>query len=148
MKLAAAAIVLWSLLQPSSAAAQQAGWEVRIPDKLDLPAAGGTLPISIAVDRGLSISKDAGLYLDLAPPAGVTIKRRRWQRRDAVDPEADEPRFAVPVKADQVAPDAVISIHVRFWVCGAKVCRPVDVKRTVAVAQVPESAVPAPSIDH
>jgi hypothetical protein len=119
------------LLIASIAQAQPAGWELKLPDKLEVAAGQvGTLSLSIAVDRGLSISRDAGLIVDLAPEPGVTIKKRRLGRGDAVDPEADAPRFAVPVHADA---DAAIQVHVRFWLCAARTCKPVDVKRQVAV---------------
>ena len=117
------------------------GWEVRIPDKLDVPAgSAGTLPIAISVDRGLVISRDAQLIVDLDPSAGsgsggLLIKRRRLGRADAVDPEADEPRFAVPVRADaEAAGDHAVAVRVRFWLCGSRVCRPIDVQRKVAVS--------------
>jgi hypothetical protein len=116
---------------------REPGWEVRIPDRIEIGAgATGTLPIAIAVDRGLAISKDASLIIDLAPDAGVAIKKRRLGRADAADPEADAPRFAVPVKAD-TAGDHAVKLHVRFWLCGAKVCRPIDVQRSVTVVVTP-----------
>jgi hypothetical protein len=120
-----------------TAAAQQPGWEVRIPDKLELVAGQpGSLGVSIVVDRGLTISRDGGLYIDFAPDAGLTVKHHRLARTDAVDPEADAPRFAVPVKAD-AAGDYTIKVRARFWVCTTRTCKPVDVRRTVAVAVTP-----------
>jgi hypothetical protein len=116
---------------------REPGWEVRIPDRIELGVgAGGTLPIAIAVDRGLAISKDTALIIDLAPDAGLAIKKHRLGRGDAADPEADAPRFAVPVKAD-TAGDHAVKLHIRFWLCGAKVCRPIDVRRSVTVAVTP-----------
>jgi len=117
-----------------AAAQRDPGWEVRSPDKLELqPGAAGTLPIAIAVDRGLTISKDAGLTIDLSGDTGVVIRKRRLGRSDAADPDADGPRFAVPIHAD-AAGDYTVKLHIRFWLCGGKVCRPVDTRRTVAVA--------------
>ena len=113
------------------------GYELRVPERIELHAGdAATLPVAIAVDRGRTISKDAGLILDLAPEGAVTVKRRRLARTDAVDPDADEPRFAVAVHAES-AGDYAIKLHLRFWLCGAKVCRPVDARRTVAVAVTP-----------
>jgi hypothetical protein len=63
----------------------------------------------------------------------LTVKHHRLARADAVDPEADAPRFAVPVKAD-AAGDYAIKVRARFWVCTSRTCKPVDVRRTVAVA--------------
>ena len=80
------------------AAAQQPGWEVRVPERVDAVAGeAGTLPIAIAVDRGLSVSRDAPVIVDLAG-AGLGLKKTRLGRADAVDPGADAPRFAVPLR--------------------------------------------------
>lgn len=117
-----------------TAPAYAESWEIKIPERVEMTTtAGGTLPISIVVDRRTSLSKDASIVIDLAPEPGVTVKRRRLGRTDAVDPDADAPRFAVPLRADN-AGDFAMRIRLRFWVCGQKVCRPVDAKRTVTVA--------------
>jgi hypothetical protein len=121
------------LLLAGSIASAEPGWELRVPERVELVAgAGGTLPVAIAVDRGQTISKDGGVILDVAPD-GVTVRKRRLGRADAVDPDADAPRFAVPIRAD-AAGDFTIKLHLRFWLCGAKVCKPIDARRTVAVA--------------
>ena len=109
-------------------------WDIKIPERVEMTTTtGGTLPINIVVDRGMSLSKDASIVIDLAPEPGVSVKRRRLGRADAVDPEADAPRFAVPLRADN-AGDFVVRVRLRFWLCGQKICRPVDAKRTITVA--------------
>ncbi|MEJ7604350.1 MAG: hypothetical protein WKG01_41200, partial [Kofleriaceae bacterium] len=92
-------------------------WELRIPDRIEV-ALGATavLPIAIAVDRGLTVSKDAPVIVALAPPPGVTLKKRRLGRADAVDPEADAPRFAVPIRGD-TAGEHVVKVHLKLWLC-------------------------------
>jgi hypothetical protein len=129
--------VKWLLpLLVASTAYAEPGWELRVPERVELVAGtSGTLPIAIAVDRGQTISKDAGLILDLAPD-GVTVQKRRLSRADAVDPDADAPRFAVAVRAE-TAGDFTVKLHLRFWLCGTKVCRPIDARRTIAVAATP-----------
>jgi hypothetical protein len=125
------------LLLASATAHAAPSWEVRVPERVEIaPGAVATLPIAIAVDRGLTVSKDAPIIIDLAPDAGATIKRRRLGRGEAVDPGADAPRFTVPVKAEGLG-DHAIGIRVRFWLCAAKTCRPIDVKK---VAQVTVTA--------
>ncbi len=125
-----------ALLLMAAPAFADTGWELRVPERIELAAgASGTLPIAIAVDRGLAISKDAAVIIDLAPEGGVTVKRRRLGRTDAVDPDADEPRFAVPIHADAPG-DFAVRLHVRFWVCAARTCKPVEARRSVAVAVV------------
>jgi hypothetical protein len=125
-----------ALLLVASTAYAEPGWELRVPERVELVAGtSGTLPIAIAVDRGQTISKDAGLILDIAPE-GVTVQKRRLARADAVDPDADAPRFALAVRAE-TAGDFTVKLHLRFWLCGAKVCKPIDARRTVAVAATP-----------
>jgi hypothetical protein len=49
------------------AAAQQPGWEVRVPERVELVLGeAGVLSIAIAVDRGLTVSRDPPVILDLA----------------------------------------------------------------------------------
>jgi len=127
------------VLTARAEAQRQPGWEVRVAERVEVAAGtGGAIAISIAVDRGLTVSKDAAVIVDLVAPAGVTLRKRRLGRGEAVDPEADAPRFAVPVRASEPG-DHAVKIRVRFWVCGGKACRPVDVRRSAIVA------VPAPA---
>jgi len=124
-------------------AQRQPGWDVRVPDRVEVAPGGNVaLPIAIAVDRGLSVSKDAPVIVDLAPDAGVTIKKRRLGRADAVDPDADAPRFSVAVRADAPG-DHAVKIRLRLWLCGGKVCRPLDVRRQATIAV--NAAAPAPT---
>jgi hypothetical protein len=128
------ALVLVLVLGPKAVA--DTSWELRVPERIEIAAgASGTLPLAIAVDRGLSISKDAQLVIDIATEGAITVKRRRLGRGDAVDPDADEPRFAVPVHAE-TAGDYSLKLHVRFWVCAQKTCKPVDARRSVVVSVV------------
>ena len=118
----------------TSTAAAGPGWELHVPERVEIASGNaGTLAIDISLDRGQTISKDAGLVLDLAPDGGVSLKRRRLSRTDAVDPDADAPRFAIPLHAE-AAGDFTLKLHVRFWLCGSKVCRPIDARRTVAIS--------------
>ncbi len=123
-------------------AQRQPGWEVRVAERIEVSVGtGGAIAISIAVDRGLTVSKDAAVIVDLVAPAGVTLRKRRLGRGEAVDPEADAPRFAVAVRATE-AGDHAVKIRVRFWVCGGKACRPVDVRRSAVVAVAPTPSGP------
>ena len=137
------AILLLAIAFAARAEAQpEPGWELHVPERVELtPGGTGTLSISIAVDRGLTISKDAGLVLDLAPEAGVSVKHRRLGRADAVDPDADAPRFAIPLRAE-ASGDFAIKLHARFWLCGTKMCHPVDARRSVTVSITPPAAPP------
>lgn len=131
------------LLVATNAYAQ--GWEVRVPEKLEVTLGETiTLPIGVAVDRGLVISKDAPVIVDVAPPSGVSTRKPRLGRADAVDPEADAPRFAVPLKTT-AAGEHVVKIRVRMWLCGGRSCRPLDARRqTTVVVTGQKPADPAP----
>ena len=133
---------LAALLVCTPAEAQRdPGWDVRVAERVEV-ASGQSAPLSvaIAVDRGLSVSRDAAVILDLAPDDGASVKKRRLGRSDAVDPDADAPRFVVPVRGDAPG-DHPVRLHLRFWLCGARTCRPIDVRRTAVVsvaAQTPK----------
>ena len=146
--LAAAALLLIAALASPVAAQPKAGWSLQIPERLELVAgAGGALPITVTVERGLSLSKDAGVILDLAPDAAIGVKRRRLGRTDAVDPDADAPKFSVALRAD-TAGDFQMRVRLRGWLCGQKACRPIEARRnvTIAVTPPPASPPPAPSV--
>jgi hypothetical protein len=115
-------------------APRELGWDLRVAERVEV-AAGQAAPLTIAlaVDRGLTVSRDAAVIIDLAPEAGVTVKKKRLGRGDAVDPEADAPRFAVNVRGDTPG-DHVVRLRVRFWLCGTRSCRPIDVRRVTTIA--------------
>lgn len=114
-------------------AAHAQGWEVRIPTEVHVTLGeAGVLPISVAVDRGFVVSRDAPVIVDVVAPAGLPIRKPRLGRADAVDPEADAPRFAVPLKTT-TAGAHVVKIRLRMWLCGGRSCRPLDVKRQATV---------------
>jgi hypothetical protein len=133
-----------ALLVGTPAEAQrEPGWDLRVAERVEL-AAGSTAPLTIAlaVDRGLTVSKDAAVIIDVAPDPGVVVKKRRLGRGDAVDPEADAPRFALALRGDTPG-EHRLRLHVRFWLCGTRSCRPVDVRRVTTVAVAP----PSPPVD-
>lgn len=126
-------LVLIAACAPADAQ-RDPGWELRVAERVEV-AVGATAPLSIAiaVDRGLTVSKDAAVIVDLAPEAGVAIKKRRLGRGDAIDPEADDPRFAPTVKGEAAGEHAV-QIHVKFWLCGTRSCRPIEARKTAQIA--------------
>lgn len=115
-------------------AQREPGWGLRVSERVEIASgASAALTIALAVDRGLTVSKDAAVIIDLALDPGIAVKKRRLGRGDAVDPEADAPRFAVPVRADAPG-DHLVRLRVRFWLCGTRSCWPIDVRRTATVA--------------
>jgi len=127
-----------------SAEAPQPGWEVRVPERVELVLGeAGALPIAIAVDRGLAVSRDAPVIVDLAG-AGLGLKKARLGRADAVDPGADAPRFAVPLRPP-AAGDFPIEVRIRLWLCGGRTCRPLDVRREAKIVVAPPAPPAAPA---
>ncbi len=136
---------LVALLVAATAHAQprQPGWEVTVADKVAVaPGDQGSISVAIRVDRGLTVSKDASVIVDVQADPGVTVRKKRLGRTDAVDPEADAPRFAIAVKGDSAGEHAV-KVRVRFWVCGGRSCKPIDVRRSAMVSV----AAPSPPSD-
>ena len=126
-------LALIVLVSARVAAAQEpTTYKLDVPEHLDFAVGDGSLPVAIQIERGQNISKDAGLTLDIAPDAGIVVKRRRLARSDAIDPDEDSPRFAIPLHGD-AAGDFTLKLHLRFWLCGTKVCRPIDARRTVTI---------------
>ena len=138
-------LLLVALLVAGTAYAQprQPDWEVTVADKVSVaPGESGSISVAVRVDRGLTVSKDASVIVDVQADPGVTVRKKRLGRTDAVDPEADAPRFAVAVKGDATG-DHAVKVRVRFWVCGGKSCRPIDVRKSALVSVAP----PAPPVD-
>lgn len=145
MRTVALLVALVAMVVPGDrvVAGPAAGARVEVPERVELVAgAGGTLPIAIVVDHGMTVSRDAGVIVDLAGDSAIAIKRRRLGRTDAVDPAADAPRFAVPLRSE-TAGDYGVRVRLRFWVCGQKVCKPIEARRNIAVAVSAAQAVPA-----
>ena len=126
-------VLVGALITPPAFAQREPGWDLRIAERVDV-AVSATVPltVAIAVDRGLTVSRDADVIIDLDPEAGLAIKKKRLGRRDAVDPDADAPRFAINVRGDAPG-ERQIRLHLRFWLCGIRTCRPIEVRRVVTV---------------
>lgn len=138
--------VLAALLLVGTAHAQprQPGWEVTVAERVTVaPGESQSISVAIRVDRGLTVSKDASVIVDVQADPGVTVRKKRLGRTDAVDPEADAPRFAVGVKGD-TSGDHAVKVRIRFWVCGGKSCKPVDVRKSATVTVAAPAPVPPP----
>lgn len=94
--------------------------------------AGASLTIEPAAGR--QVSRDGPLQIDLVvdPGQGLRLDRHRLRLADAADPAADAPRFEIRYAGEREGSYAV-AIDLRFWICGARTCRPVRERRTVRV---------------
>ena len=137
------ALLLLAVLVAPASAQRSPGWELKVPERIEVTIGqAATLPIAIAIDRGLTVSKDAPVIVTIQPDPGVVIKKRRLGRADAVDPEADAPRFAIPVRGD-TAGEYAVKLHVKLWLCGGKVCKPLEIRRQSTIVVTPAGQ-PAP----
>ena len=150
MRLVAAAAVMAGAVAVAvavalAAAAPDPGYELRLPDAVDAAAgAAGAVSLTVAPSGGRTISTDGVLRVDLAAGDGLALPRRRLLRRDAADPAADAPRFDLRFKAAAVG-EHPLTVDVRFWLCGKRLCRPVHATRTVTVrVAAPDAGVPPP----
>ncbi len=143
MTVRAAIVVAVTIAATTARADAPLGWEVRVPEKIEVARGQvASVPIAIALDRGITVSKDGPVLIDVAADPGLYVRKRRLLRADAVDPEADLPRFVIPVRGD-TAGDHVVKLRIRLWLCGGKVCRPLDLKRQTIIT-VAAPATPTP----
>ncbi len=128
--------VVLAIATPRTEAQREPGYEVRVPVQLEVALGSSVVvPIAIAVDRGLTVSKDGPVIVDLVAEPGLAIKKRRLGRGDAVDPDADAPRFAVAVRGE-VAGERTVTVRVKLWLCGGEACRPLEVRRVTTVSVI------------
>jgi hypothetical protein len=121
----------------SLAAAAGASYELRVPDAVEAaPTVASTVSLTIAGTGTKTISKEGPIRIDLSSPT-LTLPRTRYERRHAADPAAETPRFDLKFTAP-TAGDHELVLALRFWVCGARTCRPVRASKTVTIhATVP-----------
>lgn len=120
----------------------EAAWAIELDERIQLQP-GKAAPVKLTLRGGgrHSVAR-SGLLVDLKPARGLGVRQRRYQRGDAVEAEASDPSFAIPVRGEALGEHA-LEIRVRFWVCAQKSCLPVDERRTVAI-EVREPPPPAP----
>jgi hypothetical protein len=132
-------IVVIGATAPAAALASPA-FELRLPERSAVKiGARAEISLTIAARPGHTISRDGPLAIDVSiePAAGLDLARRRYRRDDAVDAEADAPRFEIAV-AGKTAGQYRLRIKARFWVCRKRTCWPVR-----ATGEVPVDVAPA-----
>ena len=125
----------------SVAAAAGATYELRVPESVEVsPTVASTVSLTIAGTGTRTISKEGPIRIDLSSPT-LTLPRTRYERRHAADPAAETPRFDLKFTAP-TAGDHELVLALRFWVCGAKTCRPVRASKTIIVKAAAPAATP------
>lgn len=87
--------------------------------------------LTVVPAAGHEIHRGAGIIVRLAPPDGVTLKKKRLQLADAADPRADAPRFDIAFTAPPGS--YTVAADVRFWLCAKKTCKPIRAKADVPI---------------
>jgi hypothetical protein len=129
----------------ATARADQTDYEVRVASDVTIDlGANGAISVALVPANGRTISADGPVRLAITAPEGLSLPRRRYARKDAADPAADAPRFDVRVKARDPG-DHAVALDVRFWLCGARVCRPIATTRTVTVHVPAPTPIDAPA---
>jgi hypothetical protein len=126
------ALLVAALLLVLASPALADDWELRIAETADVEAgAASTVSLTIAGLGGRVVSRDGPVRVSLSSPT-LKTPRARYDRRHAADPAADTPRFDLRFTAPD-AGDHTLSLDVRFWLCGARACRPIHATRQIAV---------------
>jgi hypothetical protein len=85
---------------------------------------GGKGRVVVAVEpltKGVHVDPKAPFKVKVAPSAGLSVARAELRRADAVDPQAESPRFEIPFTATAAGPQEV-RLQVDFYVCSDSWC--------------------------
>jgi hypothetical protein len=91
----------------------------------------GKLSLAILPKAPWHVDPRAPLSIQLEAPAGLELARARLGRKDALEPQAEVPRFEVPFTASKPGRQEARA-HVKFFLCRDTICA--QQTRTVAVA--------------
>lgn len=108
-----------------------------------LPGAVRPLRVTLRGHGRYTIAR-SGLRLELTAPRGLALRQRRYQRTDAIEADAADPSFSIPVRAE-AAGSYSLELRLRFWACTPRSCHPVDEKRTISVEVREPPPPPAPA---
>ena len=91
--------------------------------------------LTISPAKGFRVNKNAPVRIELhqVEESRVSTKKSLLRRRDAVDAESHVPRFRVPLVAKSVGSEILV-LRYRFWLCRAKICRPVRGEASVGLS--------------
>ncbi len=86
----------------------------------------------VPLEKGIHVNREFPLKYKVEPSAGLKVEKLEWKRGDAVDPNADNPRFEIPVVASAKGKQQVV-VQMRFAICSDAWCVPQTKTVTVPV---------------
>ena len=97
---------------------------------LAVGAKGKVVVDVVPLEKGIHVNREFPLKYKVEPSAGLRVEKLEWKRGDAVDPNAENPRFEIPVAATAKGAQQVV-VQMRFAICSDAWCVPQT--RTVTV---------------
>jgi hypothetical protein len=91
---------------------------------------GKVLVVVDPLEKGIHVNREFPLKYRVEPSAGLRVTKTDLRRSDAVDPDAENPRFEIPVLALAKGAQQV-AVQMRFAICSDAWCVPQT--RTVTV---------------
>jgi hypothetical protein len=136
---AALATVLLAVAPPARAAGAVSGADAASTYRVVTDGSSRTLKVGatgkvvVAIEptvKGVHTNRDFPLRYKVEASPGLRVEKAELRRADAVDPNADNPRFEIPVTGG--APGAQqVTVQMRFAICSDTWCVPQA--RTVSV---------------
>ncbi len=84
----------------------------------------------VPLEKGIHVNREFPLKYKVEPSAGLKVEKVEWKRADAVNPDAENPRFEIPFTAAAKGAQQV-TVAMRFAICSDAWCVPQT--RTVTV---------------
>lgn len=136
MRPAAFALALALVAAPSAARAEDDAYEL-VRGQVPAARAGqqATLSLSILPRAGHRLLKTGPVLVQLT---GENLRTPvpLLEQKDAVDPQAEAPRWEIPITPSKAGP-AALDAKVTFWICRAARCRPVVTSTRFALDVTP-----------
>ncbi len=84
----------------------------------------------VPLEKGIHVNREFPLKYKVEPSAGLKVEKLEWKRADAVNPDAENPRFEIPFTAAAKGAQQV-TVAMRFAIGSDAWCVPQT--RTVTV---------------
>jgi len=99
---------------------------------LEVGKAGKVVVDVVPLEKGIHVNREFPLKYKVEPSTGLKVDKLEWKRGDAVDPNAENPRFEIPVVASAKGAQQVV-VQMRFAICSDAWCAPQTKTVTVPI---------------